>query len=350
MAQLTRKTFVQFGAAGPTSSFGQFGSKTAGSPQTSQNPTVIQQLAAWSDGWQNAIVNSDKAAYLEDMNGLCYVFSYMIAYLYQSGIPEWDSGTTYYLNSVVQANSGQWFNSLQNNNTGNAPPVGASNSFWAWINAPSADIGVLKEYAGITLPVFHLWADGTAISRTTYATLFNTICFSTSGTTSLGFPQITGIPSTADLKVGWFISGVGIPGGATILSVDNPNQVTMSANATSSNVSSTVVFAPWGAGDGTTTFNLPDTRRRVGVGMGGTGTVTLGSQLGAYGGEETHILTIAEMPAHFHASVGNASYVASGGVLAPNPSTAGNTGSTGGGGPHNIMQPSYVVTKIIKYA
>ena len=136
MPGLTRKTFKLFGGSGTLSNFGQFGSKQAGLPQTSLDPTVIQQLAAWLAGWSAAISGTDKAPYMQDMNGVMYVFSYMTAYLYQMGIPEWDTGTTYYTNSVVQANNGQWFKSLQDSNLGNAPPASASNAYWEWVNPP----------------------------------------------------------------------------------------------------------------------------------------------------------------------------------------------------------------------
>lgn len=145
MAGLVRKTLIPFGGSGPTSSFGQFGSKEAGFPQTSQDPAVIQGLSAWVEGWQNAIVSSDKAAYLEDMNGWCFVHSYEVAYLFQMGIPEWDAATLYFTNSIVQtASNGQWFQSLQGGvpgvgagQSGNAPPASASNAFWLWINPPA---------------------------------------------------------------------------------------------------------------------------------------------------------------------------------------------------------------------
>jgi microcystin-dependent protein len=106
----------------------------------------------------------------------------------------------------------------------------------------------------------------------------------------------------------------------------------------------------WGVGDGSTTFNLPDSRRRVVVGSGGTGTATLGNAVGSVGGAETHALTIAEMPAHTHTEIG--AYV--GNVYDGGPSAGGyfggqNTGSTGGDGAHNNMQPSLVATKIIAY-
>lgn len=66
----------------------------------------------------------------------------------------------------------------------------------------------------------------------------------------------------------------------------------------------------YGAGDGSTTFNVPDLRGRVIAGkddMGGvsasrltaTGGIT-GTTLGASGGSETHTLLSTEMPSHTH--------------------------------------------------
>jgi microcystin-dependent protein len=67
----------------------------------------------------------------------------------------------------------------------------------------------------------------------------------------------------------------------------------------------------YGAGDGSTTFNLPDLRGRVVAGqddMGGSSANRLtdqsggldGDTLGATGGSETHTLTDAQMPEHTH--------------------------------------------------
>lgn len=76
----------------------------------------------------------------------------------------------------------------------------------------------------------------------------------------------------------------------------------------------TAIGTVYGSGDGSTTFNLPDTRGRVpmgsgtGLGLNASGTgVTSGTAmtaraLGAWFGEETHLLTATELAAHTHAN------------------------------------------------
>lgn len=77
-----------------------------------------------------------------------------------------------------------------------------------------------------------------------------------------------------------------------------------------------VLGTTYGAGDGTTTFNLPDGRGRVIAGqddMGGTSANRLtglsggvdGDTLGAAGGAESHALTSSELAVHTHAIGGS---------------------------------------------
>lgn len=143
MPKLPRVTVVQFGSGGPSTDFGQFGSKAASAPQTSQNPAVLQALMAWLNGWAFAAVGADFNPFLEDMNCVAFVFGYFIANLFERGIPDWDAGTTYYKGAVVNdpAGSGQVWSSLQDNNLNNTPPLSASNAFWQWTNPPVNAVG-----------------------------------------------------------------------------------------------------------------------------------------------------------------------------------------------------------------
>lgn len=115
-----------------------------------------------------------------------------------------------------------------------------------------------------------------------------------------------------------------------------------------------VIGTAYGAGDGSTTFNLPDTRGRVladrddsgGSDAGRIASAT-GNSNGGVLGAETHTLVIGEIPAHNHgggaALLGaGALQFAGGGALA---STALTT--QGGGGAHNNLQPTMFMNKII---
>jgi len=111
----------------------------------------------------------------------------------------------------------------------------------------------------------------------------------------------------------------------------------------------------WGVGDGATTYGLPDSRRRVAVGSGGTGTGMLGNALGNVGGEEGHAQTSGEVGVHLHGqgqtvtglTGGGASGFGGGGSGAAQ--TAANTDNAGSGTAANVIQPSLVVTKMIRW-
>jgi len=70
------------------------------------------------------------------------------------------------------------------------------------------------------------------------------------------------------------------------------------SRATYSSLFSTI-GTTFGAGDGSTTFNLPDLRSRMVIGAGQGASLT-NRALAATGGEETHALTVAELASHTH--------------------------------------------------
>jgi microcystin-dependent protein len=184
----------------------------------------------------------------------------------------------------------------------------SANSAWVAL-FPLAQVvmpaGSMIDFGGTAAPSGWLLCDGSAVSRATYATLFDAI-----GTT-------------------------------------------------------------WGAGDGSTTFNVPNLARRVTVGSGGASSGTLGNAVGNTGGAETHTLSTGEIPAHSHGvtdpghthtltqsalvantagtAFDNAGTAGAGASVSANSNTTGiSIQNAGGGGAHNNMQPSAVVMKIIK--
>ncbi len=151
-------------------------------------------------------------------------------------------------------------------------------------------IGVLLPFGGTTAPTNWLLCDGSAISRTTYADLFN------------------------------------------------------------------VIGTSFGEGDGSTTFNLPNTKDNtlVGVNSEGNHFKTVGSTYG----EETHTLTIEELAPHTHDTVipyatnctqfGYELWAMGNGGNAHTSTRENAAISKGGGQPFNVIQPSLAVNYIIK--
>mgnify|MGYP000992274783 CR=1 FL=1 len=178
--------------------------------------------------------------------------------------------------------------------------------------------GIISAYISNTAPTGYLLCDGTAVSRSTYATLFAII-----GTT-------------------------------------------------------------YGAGDGSTTFNVPNLKGKVAVGKNSSDTEF--DTLAETGGAKTHTLTTAEMPTHNHtvsdpshahgvydpghshrvsyvgtsgsygwldsahaSSSGNAYTSGSGTGIGIYGATTGITlANAGSGSAHNNIQPYLVVNYIIK--
>lgn len=120
----------------------------------------------------------------------------------------------------------------------------------------------------------------------------------------------------------------------------------------------TVCGTTYGAGNGSTTFNIPDLTGRVAVGFNNDLTVLdprTPVTRGVAGGEAAHTLTTAEMPVHSHThsktiGTGSGGNVASGGINGQidNGGAQHATSNAGGGGSHNNMMPYLGINYIIK--
>lgn len=115
-----------------------------------------------------------------------------------------------------------------------------------------------------------------------------------------------------------------------------------------------VIGTNYGAGDGTATFNVPNLKGRVPVGCDSTQTEF--NTVGKTGGAKTHKLTVTEMPSHNHSYeriqglvVGREGGIVGEEWAADDNPRAGTTGSSGGDGYHNNLQPYITLNYVIKY-
>lgn len=224
--------------------------------------------------------------------------------------------------------------------------------------------GIVQQYAGSSAPVGWLLCYGQAVSRATYAGLFQVIGtafgagdgsttfnlpdlrgrvvagadnmggtaagrlnINTTGNTTNTNATISGIPSTAALSIGMKVVGPGIPVGATILTIPTANSITISASATAT---ATGVALRFGVVDG--------------------------AVIGDAGGVQVHQLVTAQMPSHVHNTYnqtnggilnnGATTYVGSAGNSNDTTQTA--TIPTGGNQAHPNVQPTIVLNYLIK--
>lgn len=147
MSRLARFTQKLFGSTAGIDQIAEFGSLAASTPATYSGstitPAIIQALGNYLEGWFGATLGENSQT-IEDLNALCYLFSYQLAEIFQAGIAEWDAGTTYYIGSLVQSGSGVIYNSLTNTNLNNAITDG---THWGAPLFPGAAIPNTLPYA-----------------------------------------------------------------------------------------------------------------------------------------------------------------------------------------------------------
>lgn len=174
MAKITRQTQQIFAGQAPSDELAVFGSMKTGTPVYSNEISQLQS-SDYQQGWQNAII-TDKAPFLEEMNGVQYGFSKQLAYLFQQGMPEWDSGTTYYTNSRAMGSDGNIYKSLIDDNIGNNP-ITDSGTNWVKDSSSGAGmpVGTIFSHtcSASFIPENSLPCNGTEYTQSQFPTFYN---------------------------------------------------------------------------------------------------------------------------------------------------------------------------------
>lgn len=233
-------------------------------------------------------------------------------------------------------------------------------------------VGVVSPYAGSSAPTGWLLCDGSAVSRTTYASLFaitSTTYGVGDGSTTFNLPDLRSrIPVGAGTgtKVATFASRASNVITVTGLSNASNNEfqtgqavVYVTSGTVITGLTSSTTYYIVRVSN--TTFSLATTLANAIAGTvitlssDGTGTQTFtqtltSRTLGHTGGEENHGLTTAELAAHLHTFDHNTTSGGGSGVVSNGNAPAGtkNTNNAGGSTAHNIMNPFVVLNYIIK--
>lgn len=176
-------------------------------------------------------------------------------------------------------------------------------------------VGTVKPWAGMTAPNQYVFTYGQELSRTLFPVLFATITSTQAVFCNSGSPILNGLADTTNFWIGMPLEVSCVGAGFSTIISKTSTTVTIAANA-NVNLNTNAIFFPWGRGNGTTTFNLPNYRGLIPIGnnnMGGVASTnindtyfgsqsanSIGGQGGVNGGGQ--VLLAANLPQHTHTS------------------------------------------------
>lgn len=161
-------------------------------------------------------------------------------------------------------------------------------------------VGMIKSWSGFIAPYGYVFAYGQELVRDSYPAAFAALTLQQNVTCASGNPILTGVSDTSQLPIGAPIESSCLNSGATIVS-KTINSITASSNAIIS-TTATARFYPFGNGDGSLTFNVPDLRGRVIAGRDNMGGISANrlpvdfASLGKTGGAAVNTLIVDNLP------------------------------------------------------
>ena len=246
-------------------------------------------------------------------------------------------------------------------------------------------VGTILPWSGLIVPNQYALAYGQELSRTDYPEFFATITSQNNVVCSASSNILTGLADTSQIPIGAKVElSLCVIAGTTVIAktsstvtLSNPSSVSLNAVAT---------FFPFGDGNGSTTFNVPDLRGYTIAGRDNMGGIAIGRLtstyfntpgLNAVGGNQSSILSTSNLPtissnvnipagqgSHSHGTFGYANTQASAGASPAPPSYVNSSGGTtdaatlpamsgtatftGANNPYSIVQPTVELNYIIK--
>ena len=226
--------------------------------------------------------------------------------------------------------------------------------------------GVIHQYGGITAPSGYLLCNGSQVSRSTYLSLFN-VLNPNIGTASISiedpalvtignhgmqegdkfyFTTTGSLPTGLSANTLYFVNYISSSSFHVSTSRVNAfNGINLVTSGTQSGVHS-IVRSPYGNGDGTTTFHLPDFRGRVATGTHSNSVSNYFKAHGETGGAVNHTHSFSDTSS---TTVANTTNTVSAGNTASisRPSTSHTHNISGTADPGEIA-PYLTVNYIIK--
>ncbi len=197
-------------------------------------------------------------------------------------------------------------------------------------------VGTVLPWSGLVAPNQYVFAYGQEISRTAFSVFYTAVTQQANVICSAASNTLTGISDTSQINIGSPVElALCVAAGTTVVS-KTASTVTLS-NPSSVSINSVATFFPYGNGDGSATFNVPDLRGYVMAGrnnMGGSASSRLTTTyfgtndpnaLGATGGSQSTVISTANLPPYTPSGTISINSTGYGGISNTGSFTAGAT-------------------------